>query len=54
MVSTLKKTVLLCLSLLTMACHQKESAANSPQVEKDPYGQPYYIGNLDGIKMKLG
>ncbi|SDB84776.1 hypothetical protein [Acinetobacter boissieri] len=54
MVSTLKKTALLCLSLLTMACHQKESAANSPQVEKDPYGQPYYIGNLDGIKMKLG
>jgi len=39
---------------MTIACHQKEPTKDSPQEDKDPYGQPYYIGNLDGIKMKLG
>ena len=54
MVSKLKATSLLCLSIMIMACHQTEGTTEKPSVEKDPYGQPYYIGNLDGIKMKLG
>ncbi|WP_040331667.1 hypothetical protein [Acinetobacter nectaris] len=39
---------------MTIACHQKEPTKDSPQEDKDPYGQLYYIGNLDSIKMKLG
>ncbi|MBF7682026.1 hypothetical protein I2F27_01565 [Acinetobacter sp. B5B] len=50
----LKKISFLCLSLMTIACHQKQSTTDNLQVDKDPYGQPYYTGNLDGIKMKLG
>jgi len=52
--SKLKATSLLCLSIITTACHQTEGTTEKSSVEKDPYGQPYYIGNLDGIKMKLG
>ena len=54
MVSKLKATSLLCLSIMITACHQTEGKTDKSSVEKDPYGQPYDIGNLDGIKMKLG